>query len=348
MTQEYSLTNWLNEFRENPCVFPIDLDPINRRLLLARFSSASLQAEAFLDARAIDRCEANSWIPLSQAIETPPTSTGQTGLILQCSHCGSTLISRLLGELPGAWVLREPGVLYGLSGEARSRNHFSARLNNTEFEKTIDLVHTALGRLPSDATSAIVKYASFTSNLGPYFLKLDPELTAVCLSIPLEDFLAALVRGQPLRQGLRNDAIKSIADIASVLGSDCPALCDLNDAEIGVITWMSSELAFAKAEAVGGERVKRLCFDDFLANTEGNLTNLATHFKLDVDNSHIIHALSSPWLKRYSKNPLWPCNATIRRQDLDDSKRRCADEIKSGMLFAEKLQRLLPFETNIG
>lgn len=347
MTQADSLVSWLKDFREDPCLFPLELDPVNRRLLLTRFSKAKLHAETFLDRRALDGTEVNAWIPLARAFEARPSSPGPAGIILQCSHCGSTLVSRLLAELPGAWVLREPGVLYALASEARTRGHLTAQLTAAEFEKSIDLVQAALGRLPANATSTIVKHASFTANLGPLLLKRQTALAVMCLSIPLEDFLAALFRGQQLRQGLRSDAWKSITDIATVLNGECPALCELSDAEIAVITWMASELAFTQSEAVGGERVLRLRFDDFLADTEKNLAKLATHFGLEVDDKSMARALSTPWLRRYSKNPLRPCDAAMRRRELDDAKQRFLDEIRSGMRFAETLQRQLPFDVTL-
>jgi hypothetical protein len=253
-----------------------------------------------------------------------------------------------LGELPEAWVLREPGVLYALANETRSRNQITARLTAAELENAIDLVQAALGRLPVDATSSIVKHTSTTDNLGPLLLERQPALAIMYLSIPLEDYIGAVLRGPGLRERLLGDADPWIKDIAAVLNGKCPALSELSDAEIAVISWISSELAYKQTKAVGSERVLRLQFDGFLANVEESLAKLAAHFGLCVDDTDIERALSTPWLQRYSKDPLRPCNAAMRRRELDDAKRRFAEEIRSGMRFAEILQRQIPFTVSLG
>jgi hypothetical protein len=347
MTEANSLSSWLTDFRQDPYVFPVQLDPANRRLLLVRMSKEQIYRESFLDDRALDGTEPGAWIPLARAVEARAPSGGPAGLILQCSRCGSTLISRLLGELPGAWVLREPGVNDHLAKEARARNQLTARLTDVEFENVVDLIQSALGRLPADATSVIVKHASYTDNLGPLFLKRQASLAVLCLSIPLEDFLASLLSRQKLRESMRVGATKWFTDIAAVLGPTCPALSELSDAEIGVIAWMSSQLAFTQTEAIRPERVLRLCFDDFLDDVEENLAKLATHFGLNVDDASISRVVSSPWLRRHSKDPMRPCNTDLRRLELDEAKQGFADEIRNGMRFAETLQRQLPFATDL-
>src|SRR5699024_6494412 len=125
--------SWLEGLREDPCVFPQELDPINRRLLLVRLTEAKIRAASFLDGRVLDGGEPGGWIPLARALEVRPRNSGPAGIILHCGHCGSTLISRLLGELPGAWVLREPLALHALASEARAGGHFFARLTAAEF-----------------------------------------------------------------------------------------------------------------------------------------------------------------------------------------------------------------------
>lgn len=342
MAQTDSLEGWLKGLRGDPCVFPHELDPVNRRLLLVRLSEAQIRNASFLDGRALDGGEAGGWIPLARALQARPANAGPAGVMLHCGHCGSTLISRLLGELPGAWSLREPLTLHALAGEARARGRFHARLTAAEFEDTLVLIQSALGRLPANANTAIVKHTSLTANLGPLLVAQSTPPAVLCLSIPLEDYLATMLRQSGLREGVRLAAGEWIKDIASVLGKNCPALGELRDAELAALNWTAAQLDFERTRQRNPERVLTWQFDEFLADPETKLGELAAHFGIEAGEADLARAISSQWLRRYAKDPRQPFDAATRRRELNQAQKQFADEIRAGQRFADQLHHQLP------
>lgn len=342
MSQSNHLETWLRGLAEDSETFPHQLDVVNRRLLLVRLTAKKIREAAFLDQRALAGDEAGAWVPLAAALEAAPRNAGPAGIILHCGHCGSTLVSRLLGELPGAWVLREPLVLQALAAEARAAGTPLARLTPKEYTDTLALAQTAYGKLPPDARRAVVKHTSLTANLGDELLRGPSPPAVLCLSIPLADYLAAMLRDPGLREGIRLASGEWIHDISALLGDACPALGELADGELAALNWTAAQLAFVRASEVPGARVLTWNFDGFLADPNARLAELAEHFGLEASATDIGQTLTSPWLGLYAKDPRYPFDAATRRRELTTATRQYAEEIQRGLAFARRLWLRLP------
>ncbi len=337
MAKTNHLDIWLRGLTEDPEVFPHQLDAVNRRLLLVRLTAARVREATFLDQRALDGSEAGAWVPLAAALAAAPQNAGPTGIILHCGHCGSTLVSRLLGELPGAWVLREPLVLQTLAAEARARGTPEARLTPEEFRRSLALIQAAYAKLPPGAQRAIVKHTSLTANLGVELQRGVSPPAVLCLWIPLDDYLAAMLRDPGLREGLRLAAGEWIRDIAAALDDDCPPLADLADGELAALNWTAAQLAFARVRDEPGAQVLNWRFDDFLSEPSAKLGELARHFALAANEPALQTALASPWLGRYAKDPRYPFDTVTRRRELEAAAKQYAAEIRQGLNFARAL-----------
>jgi len=322
-----SLSDWLSALRSDSSVFPHQLDAVNRRLLLVRIPPGQIRDAAFLDQRVLTGREPGAWVPLGDALAHAPTG-GPQGTILHCGHAGSTLVSRLLGELPGTRVLREPLILHTLAAEARSADTPHARLTPREFDRTLALARGAFAKTADVRERAIVKQTSLTANV--------PVAPAVlCLWIPLADYLATMLRDPGLREGVRLAAGQWIQDLSRE--PDLPSLGELEDAELAALNWVAAQLAFARARAGGERRALGWRFDDFLADPATHLARLAAHLGLDVSGRDVDQALGSHWMRRYAKDPRYPFDAAARRRELDDAARRLAPEIDRGRRFARTL-----------
>lgn len=336
------LDAWLDGLAHDPAVFAHQLDAVDRRILLVRLAPEQIRDAAFLDQRVLTGNEPGAWVPLARVLTASLPAAAPQGLILHCGHAGSTLIARLLGELPGAWVLREPLILHPLAAEARLSGTPLARLRTDEFASALAFSQAMLAKTPTPDRAVIVKHTSLTANLAPLLLAGPRPPAVLCLWTALEDYLATMLRDPELRHGLRIAAGEWIRDLIAVMGESTPTLGALEDAELAALNWCAAQLAFARARAQNAERVIGWRFDDFLVQPEERLSQLAAHMGLNANADDLHRALSSPWLRRYAKDPRYPFDAETRAQELRAAKARLATEIRNGFVFAKRLWRELP------
>ncbi|MGH9639846.1 MAG: hypothetical protein ACRD3Y_07270, partial [Bryobacteraceae bacterium] len=304
---------------------------------LLRLGKDRIRQAAFLDERALAGDEPGAWLPLAALLESGYRNAGPQGVILHCGHCGSTLITRLLGELPGVRVLREPLALQALAMEARLGGTPHARLTADEFDRMLTLTQSAYAKAPADVTSVIVKHTSFTANLAVTLLNGARPPAFLCLWIPLPEYLAIMLREESLREGIRQLASQWIYDLERELGAAAPLLAELSDAELAALNWTAAQLAFARASIQPGARMLAWEFADFLAEPAARLGELAHHFEPDVNEREVNDALASTWMRRYAKDPRYPFDAGTRARELAAASRRFAEEIPIGTDFARNL-----------
>ena len=336
------LDAWLDGLAREPEVFPHQLDTVNRQLLLVRLAADRIREAAFLDQRVLGGQESGAWIPLDRVLSLAGPENRPSGLILHCGHTGSTLISRLLGELPDAWSLREPLLLQALAAEARASGTPLARLPTSEFHALLALSQRLLAKAPPGHSRVIIKHTSLTANLAPWLLGLPKPAAVACLWIPLPDYLALMLRQQDLRVGVRVAAGEWIRDLIPSLGMSAPVLGECSDAELAALNWCAAQFAFAQARTLAPDRVMGLDFSDFLLAPEEHLAKLARHFGTADTDQDIARAFCSPWMRRYAKDPRYPFDAVERTRELEAAKSKLADELDTGMEFAQRLWQRLP------
>ena len=336
------LDTWLDGLALEPEVFPHQLDTVNRRLLLVRLAADQVRDAAFLDQRVLSGREDGAWIPLDRVLSMAGPRNQPAGLILHCGHTGSTLISRLLGELPGVWSLREPLLLQALSAETRVSGTPLARLRSSEFHALLGLSQKLLAKAPPDHPRVIIKHTSLTANLAPGLLGLPHPAAIVCLWIPLADYLAVMLRDSGVRSSVRLAAGEWIRDLMPALGASTPVLGECRDAELAALNWCAAQYAFAQARALAPERVIGLDFTAFLRSPDEHLGSVARHFGTGSTEQDVARALCSPWMRRYAKDPRYPFDTAARAREIEAVKGRLSDEMELGMKFAAQLWRLLP------
>lgn len=336
------LETWLDGLVREPEVFPHQLDTVNRQLLLVRLAADRIRTAAFLDQRVLSGREAGAWIPLDRVLSLAGPENRPSGLILHCGHTGSTLISRLLGEFPGVWSLREPLLLQALAAEARVSGTPLARLRTSEFHALLALSQRLLAKAPPDHPHIVIKHTSLTANLAPALLGLPKPTPVVCLWIPLSDYLAVMLREPAVRAGVRTAAGAWIQDLVPVLGASTPVLGECRDAELAALNWCAAQFAFAQARKLMPDHVIGVDFTVFLQAPEEHLGRLAQHFGTGQTEQDIAHALCSPWMRRYAKDPRYPFDTAERAREIEAVKSRLVDEIDKGMKFAQRLWQLLP------
>ena len=170
---------------------------------------------SFLDDRMLGESVVMQMRPFAEvAAAVPAEARSDARWIFHIGHVGSTLVSRLLGELDGVLALREPRILRDLALMPAARR--------AEF---VPVVRKLVSRTFTAGETALVKATSFVSEIAPdlvppgeraLFLYADPR-TYIATILAGENSLKELHRLAPVR------AQRMSARVNGLAPSDHPA-----------------------------------------------------------------------------------------------------------------------------
>lgn len=327
----------LNGLARSPDYFLHDLDFVNRRGLIVKLDEAIYRRASFLDQRALKADTRGAWFPwdaLYRHAEALKPST-PAYFIFHVSHCGSTLLSRLLAELPGSEPLREPLALLGLAMQHRELDRPASRLDSPAWERLFTLVFTLLSRSHRPGERVIVKATSACANLLPTLEAHSPASRALLLYTDLEGWLANMLRDEQVRENGRFYAPAWFTDFHALTGRTDLHLAALKDAEQFAVNWLVGMLHFERARQHASERFLLLDFEAILAEPVDALQK-AGRF-LGLDTARAPQAAAGSLMKSYAKNVDRPYDGEQRRRELEESRRKNAEELRAGVKLAEKL-----------
>jgi len=325
-----------------------DLDLVNRRGFLVKFDEAGYRRASFLDHRAFAQGTLGTWLPLERllreagALAPPPAPHA----VFHVSHCGSTLVSRLLAELPGVLPVREPLVLLGCAQERRELDRPTARLDQAGWERLFAGGLKLLSRTYRPGGHALIKATSACANLLAPLLGRDPASKALLLHTDLETWLAVMLRDEDVRGNGRFYASAWLSDLHALTGRRDIRLAALGDAEQFAVNWLAAMLHFERAQQASGARVQRCDFEKLLEDPAGGLATLGRF--LGFDTARAGEIVAGPLMKSYAKRPTEAFDPAARARELHEARARFAAEISAGMKFAEKLCNEISMLTPVG
>jgi len=314
----------------DPSLYPQQIDLEQNLALMIQMAEVDYERAAFLDERVISPSTRGSWLPLRGLVELrgrvrrhlPPA------WLFHIGHCGSTLISRLLGAHPNLLALREPGTLQTLAYSRRAADQESA-------PELFGLCVALLSRSFRETQRAFVKLTSDCNNLIEPLLAHDHEAPAILLYVGLETYAATMLRAAALRADVETRHPARLNDLETWLGAPCEAGSD--DAQRVAVSWLASMGAFADAAEVFAHRVMLLDFEDFLASPRQRLSEVAAFLGTPFAADEAAALVSGPLMRRYSKNLDKGYNPAIREEQLRDSRDRYGEQIAAALRFAENL-----------
>lgn len=286
---------------DTPGWLPLDYDPAVDRVTWLRISEAGYRAASFLDQRMLGP---ESAIRQSPWPAVPAGARRDAHYIFHIGNVGSTLISRLLDELPEVFAVREPQLLRQLGPDA-----------------DFATVAALLSRTWRPEQRANVKATSFTSELAGALVQ--PGSRALFLYTAPDSYLASILAGQNSWQTL---AALSEIRLARLQGR-CPGLtADLGAMHDGLkaaLGWACEMTSLeAAAAALPAESVLWLDFDAFLAEPTRHFLAIADHFGLALAEPQARAICEGPLIRRYSKAPEYEYSPDDRRDTLADSRAR--------------------------
>jgi hypothetical protein len=301
---------------DSPEYLPFELDPALGRVTLLRMSEADYRAASFLDQRMLG--------PNSTLIETewdklilPADARRDVQYIFHIGNVGSTLISRLLGELPGIFALREPLLLRAFAADPPDAAGFG-RLT------------ALLSRTFRTGQRANVKATSFTSEIADRLL--PPGSKALFLYARPDRYLENILAGENSWQTLQ--ALSPIR--LARLQRRCPGLeadlATMHDGLRAALGWACEMTSLEAAAArMPDNAISWLDFDIFLADPLRHFTAIAAHFGHEVDEATARAIVEGPLMGRYSKALDYEYSPKLRREILADARFRHGQAIRDAL-----------------
>jgi hypothetical protein len=294
------------------------IDPISRLARLVRLDSDALRTASFLDDRLLASkpetilCNLDQVIERADAVLSPPA-----GWIFHIGHVGSTLVSRLLGEIEGVRAPREPRSLRDL-------------LASSDQERPV--LAAALRRLMSRRSeqdiAVIVKATSFVSEFAP--LLIEPGAAALFLFASPENYISGILAG--------DNSVKELAALEAIRAGRLAnrqirlAGFDRSDAHRAAAAWACEMTSLeAAAEVLPDSRILWADFDAVLADMAEWLSHVASHFGIEAASDHINAVSTGPLMRRYSKALEHDYSPSLRTELLDEARNRHLPQINEAI-----------------
>jgi hypothetical protein len=299
----------------SPEWLPFAADPATDGLAFLRMSEADYRAASFLDQRMLGPASEIEHAPWPAV---PAEARRDANYIFHIGNVGSTLISRLLGELDTVFALREPLLLRSFAESPPGPERF-------------DALTALLSRTFRPGQRANVKATSFTSEIADRLVPAGSR--ALFLYATPQHYLENILAGENSWQTLRALSPIRLARLQSRcpgLVADPNAMHDGLKAALGWACEMSSLEAAASRLPAGA--VLWMDFDRFLADPAAHFTAIARHFGHDADDEPTARAIcEGPLMGRYSKALDYEYSPALRREILADARRRHAGAISDAL-----------------
>jgi len=260
----------------------------------------SYRAASFLDDRMLQQpvdAQILPWPEVEAAMAGDLRSDARW--IFHIGHVGSTLVSRLLGELDGVLAIREPRLLrdVALSPPEVRAGYISA-------------VPKLMSRTFAADEVACVKATSFVSEIAPQLV--PPGERALLMYATARNYVGSILAGENSLVELRHLGA-SRAERLQRRGISLAAA--RNDAELAAAAWACEMTALeAAAEAMADRRVAWADFDAMLADMSAELARVAGFFGFDTDEAQLQAIATGPLTSRYSKAPEHDYSAGLRQE----------------------------------
>ena len=285
---------------------------------LVAMDAAAYRAASFLDDRLLQSpvdSQLVPWPDIEAAMAGTPRRDARW--IFHIGHVGSTLVSRLLGELPGVLGVREPRLLRDLAlcPDAIRRCYLGP-------------VAALMSRTFSEDQIACVKATSFASEIAAELVPAGER--ALFLYARPENYIASILAGENSMKELHHLAASRGERSALRIALPAPR----HDAGLAAAAWACEMTALeAAAEALsdsgGGRKLLWADFDAMLGDMRGALAQVADHFGFAAGEVEAVAA--GPLMKRYSKALEFDYSPALRRELIAEASGRFAGDIADAL-----------------
>ena len=301
-------------------IFPHQYSPAADQVLLVRIGDAVVRQASFLDERVLPQGAEGAWFSADAvASASGALPQPQTAYLFHAGHCGSTLISRLLGAGSTALGLREPLALRAFAADLAEAG--AAFLTPQRHGARLALFEKLWAR---GADAIAVKATSICTDIAQLCDPAAARRGAFLTQSP-DVHLAVLLAGQNALQDLRGFAQLRWRRLAA--RADLPPLADYSVGELAALNWL--------CEGAAAHEAKLPVFDfDLVLKAPGEtVASIAQALGLAVDAAALDAAIAGPIMRQYSKAPEHDYDARLRSRIVAESRATNANEIQRGLAW---------------
>jgi hypothetical protein len=305
------------------------LDPSAGMVRLVAMNRDSYRAASFLDDRLMTQpvdAQVVGWPEIEGAMMGDLRSDARW--IFHIGHVGSTLISRLLGEIEGVLALREPRLLRDLAVSPPEVR-----------ERYVGPAAKLMSRTFAAEEVACVKATSFASEIATALV--PPGERALFMYARPRNYVASILAGE--------NSLKELHALGEsrrlrLEARDIAFPEPRNDAERAAIAWACEMTSLeAAAEAMNDRRIAWADFDAMLGDMVTELTRAADFFGFSADAGRLEAIAGGPLMQRYSKALEFEYSPSLRNELIAQEIRLAGGEIDAAlaMLSASSEKSLL-------
>ncbi|MDZ4782731.1 MAG: hypothetical protein SGJ19_20990 [Planctomycetia bacterium] len=331
-------STFADELTASPELFPFAFQQDSDAVAFLRLSRADYAKASFLDARMLAPSVMGDPIAWEQVQSAAAALPRRCHFIFHISHVGSTLLSRLLGDAPGLFSLREPKMLRTLADVRLQLGKPDCPWNAAEFNQRLATLLGLWSRTFEPSETSVIKATSFVSEMSELLLERVPTSRAILLIVSPVTFLAALLDGA--MSDITGQAERRLNRLHQRLGYEHWRLANLSPGECVAMSWLCEVSSLHAAAARFPERVFWLDFDHFLTVPTGGLAASLRHLRIEADESTVRSLLAQPTMQQYAKNPETAFDVGTRKQLLQQSLEVHKDEIKKGLNWLFRTAKL--------
>ena len=300
------------------------VDPRAGLVRLVEMTAEDYRDASFLDDRMFESRErVTHLLPWATVADVSGRAQQDARWIFHISHVGSTLISRLLGELDGVLSVREPRALRDLT--------FFPKDVRAQFESTVGSLYS---RTFGPDEKAVIKATSFVNEIAGELLQNGQP--ALFLYTTPRSFIAGLLAGGNSRQDLVGKAELRAARLAA-RGVSLPA--PKHEADYAATAWACEMIAL---EATDGPNVMWSDFDQCLDDLEASLGRMAGFLRLSSTPQQLRDISNGPLTRRYSKALQYDYSPDLRRQLLTEAAEKHRADIESALAMLDAAAETAP------
>ena len=303
------------------------LDPKAGVVRLVEMDREAYRQASFLDDRMFQRPTNAQLVPWAVAADAAAlVGRDDARWIFHISHVGSTLLARLLGEIPGALSIREPQFLRDMAMLDGADREASAKVAQKLFSRTFSAPQT----MTVDGLSVTYVRAEL----------VPPGGRALFMYVGPRAFLATILAGE---QSLREIQARAEERERRLRGRDIVLPHARHVPDLVAAAWACEMTSLeAAAEAMKNNKIRWVDFDRMLQDVQAELMASAESLGFAANPHQLAAIANGPLMTRYSKALEHGYSPALRHQLMEDAISRHRREIDDALAMLERAAEKSP------